>query len=298
MAFLIPIKYNRRSYPDGIQAIIREIPGHLDVISIERTCSYSLHTEYSAGSRKLDSVLLQRYKALRTSNIHGVPQLWHDSLWAEEFSEFIQAIVGDNVPPLVIEIHPPFNDYCPSLDEFCSIYRIFEERILSVYTQTEILIENRFGTRYKNGNFLVSSYQDVISLVSRLERLGLRLKIVLDVPQLLSQMGDTSRLTRDKLEAMFVALQACRSKIKSVHLWGKRRNDAGRLCAHVGNLDTYFEGNIEMKEHFLRSLHELLHDGLPRYFVPEVNSSALDVAAIVKDLQSAGFVFINIDSKS
>ncbi len=45
-----------------------------------------------------------------------------------------------------------------------------------------------------------------------------------------------------------------------------------------------------MKECFLVGLHNLLNDGLPRFFVPEVNSNQ-DVAAIVMDLQSIGFKF-------
>ena len=292
MALLIPIKYNHRNYPDGIQASIREMPGHLDVVSIGKVNNYSLHTEYSARDRKLDSSLMQRFHAIRMANIDGVPQLWRDSLWAEEFAQFIQAIVGENEPPLLIEIHPPFRDYCPSLEEFCSVYRIFEERISSIYPKTEILIENRFGTTYRNGKFLVSSYQDVVNLVSHVEGHGLRLQIVLDVPQLISQMGDVSRISSNHLEVMFATLKPCRSKIRSIHLWGKRRNDKGRLCVHTGNLDTYFDGYPGMKVNFLAGLYDLLNDGLPRYFVPEVSGNQ-DVAAIVKDLLSVGFKFQN-----
>jgi len=211
-------------------------------------------------------------------------------MWAEEFVDFIQAIIGENEAPLLIEIHPPFRDYCPSLEEFCSVYRVFEERISAVYPKTEILIENRFGTTYKKGKFLVSSYQDVVDLVSELEGHGLRLQIVLDVPQLISQMGDVSRISSRQIEAMFSTLKPCRAKIRSIHLWGKRRNNKGRWCAHAGNLDTYFEGNHGMKECFLTGLFDLLNDDRPRYFVPEVNSNQ-DVAAIVTDLLSFGFTF-------
>ena len=292
MGLLIPIRYNHRSYPDGIQPSIREVPGHLDVVSIGKVNNYSLHTEYSARDRKLNSPLLQRLQTIRMANIDGLPQLWRNSHWAEEFVEFIQAIVGENEPPLLIEIHPPFRDYCPSLEEFCSVYRVFEERISAIYPKTEILIENRFGTTYKKGKFLISSYQDVVYLVSQLHASGLRLQIVLDVPQLISQMGDVSRISSSQLEAMFAALKPCRTGIRSIHLWGKRRNDKGRWCAHAGNLDTYFEGNHGMKENFLAGLYDLLNDGQARYFVPEVNSNQ-DVASIVGDLLSVGFKFQN-----
>jgi hypothetical protein len=34
--------------------------------------------------------------------------------------------------PEVIEIHPPFNDYCRSIDNFLNIYGTFEKRVLEV----------------------------------------------------------------------------------------------------------------------------------------------------------------------
>jgi hypothetical protein len=60
---------------------------------------------------------------------------------------------------------------------------------------------------------------------------------------------------------------------------------------HIGNLDTYFEGNKAMKQLFLEELQDLMNDGLTRYFVPEVNSGDQDVASIVNDLISVGFSF-------
>lgn len=291
MPLLIPIKYHHRKYPEEIQSHIQEVPGHLDVISVKSINNYSLHTEYSSPQRRLSSIVLQRFETLRMANIAGVPQLWFNARWAEEFARFIEALVGSNSPPLLIEIHPPYKDYCPSVDQFSEIYRLFEDRILSVYPDTEILIENRFGTRYKSGRFLISSYQDVGNLVSHLNRVGLRLGIVLDIPQLISQMGDVSRLSEGSLKDMFTALRSCRKRIRSIHLWGKRRGANGRLGVHIGNLDTYFEGNKAMKQLFLEELHDLMNDNLTRYFVPEVNSGDEDVASIVNDLFSVGFRF-------
>lgn len=208
-----------------------------------------------------------------------------------EFVEFIQAIVGQNAPPRIIEIHPPFNDYCESIPEFCETYGLFEAGILSLYPDTELLIENRFGTRYRTGKFLISSYDDVARLASYLDKTDLRLKIVLDLPQIISRMGDVRELSINRLEEMFAGLRQCRGRIGSIHLWGKRRTDTGRMAVRVGNLDTYFQGNDRMKQAFLEGLFNLFDDGIPRYFVPEVNSGNSDVASIVEDLLSAGFTF-------
>lgn len=291
MALLIPIKYHHRKYPKEIHADIQEVPAHLDVISVRPINNYSLHTEYSSPQRRLNSIVLQRFDTLRTANIAGVPQLWFNARWAEEFAGFIEAIVGENPPPLLIEIYPPYKDYCSSVEQFSEIYCAFENRISSIYPRTEILIENRFGTRYKSGRFLISSYQDVGDLVSYLYKVGLRLGIVLDIPQLISQMGDVPRLSEGRLNDMFITLRSCRKRIRSIHLWGKRRGGNGRLGVHIGNLDTYFEGNKTMKQLFLEELHDLMNDGLTRYFVPEVNSGDQDVASIVNDLLSVGFSF-------
>jgi hypothetical protein len=92
-------------------------------------------------------------------------------------------------------------------------------------------------------------------------------------------------------ENMFPTLKSCRKRIRSIHLWGKRRAENGRLGVHIGNLDTYFEGNKAMKRLFLGGLHDLMNDGLKRYFVPEVNSGDQGVSSIVNDLISVGFSF-------
>ena len=50
-------------------------------------------------------------------------------------------------------------------------------------------------------------------------------------------------------------------------------------------------GDNTLKEFFLTSLYHLLDDGMPRFFVPEVNSGDDDLASIVNDLIKAGFTF-------
>ena len=44
-----------------------------------------------------------------------IPQLWKNKAWAKEFASFIIELVGNSIPPEIIEIHPPFNDYCKEL---------------------------------------------------------------------------------------------------------------------------------------------------------------------------------------
>lgn len=186
MPTLIPIKYHNRNYPADIQADIYELPCHMDVVSIPRTPFYSLHTEYSSAKRALDSYIIQKFPAIQGANVNGVPQLWSNESWADQFAGFIRTLIGDHRPPLFIEIHPPFRDYCPTVEQFCNVYGLFEARIASIYPETQILIKNRFGTRYRMGKFLTSSYLDVIELTRHLESTKLRLGIVLDVPQVIS----------------------------------------------------------------------------------------------------------------
>jgi hypothetical protein len=56
-------------------------------------------------------------------------------------------------PPLVIEIHPSFDEYCPSIEHFLDVYEAFEKRILEAYPSTSVFIENRAGTRTVAASF-------------------------------------------------------------------------------------------------------------------------------------------------
>jgi hypothetical protein len=118
MAKFIPVKYRGKAYPAGISCPIKEVAGHLDKTSIDASGAYSLHTEYSYGRRKLNSSIMHNHLVLKDANKEGIPQLWKNETWSIDFFAFIQALVGDGVPPEVIEIHPPFDDYCSSIDHF------------------------------------------------------------------------------------------------------------------------------------------------------------------------------------
>ena len=181
----ILVQYNGTSYPDGYSTHICEVAGHLDKDSIETTGPYSLHTEYSYGKRKFKSKRIAKFPILIESHKDGVPQLWKSVDWAMEFADFIISLTEFHDPPTVIEIHPPFNDYC-TLSDFALRFRAFEKRIHDTYPDVIIVLENRAGAVYRGGKFLVSKAKDIVALCKMIEEQNLQLGIVLDFPQLLT----------------------------------------------------------------------------------------------------------------
>ena len=278
------VEYNGVPYPMGFPAQIHEVAGHLDKESIEDVGAYSLHTEYSYGKRKFDTARIASYPALREANKDGVPQLWKSTQWAEEFAAFIIGLTQGHTAPNTIEIHPPFNDYC-SIEEFVERYRVFEERIHAVYPSTLIVLENRSGAVYRGGKFLIGRAKEITTLCETIRKQDLRLGVVLDFPQLLTAEGiDTLKFKAEKYLGAVDILIPYRDMIKGVHIWGKKKSDRGRWVAHAGTLDTYFGGNKESKELFIMGIERLCNDGTKRFLVPEVNSGAMDLEAIMRDL--------------
>ena len=165
MTLLIPVQYHKRKYPFGISPKIKEVAANFDIEQVDASFPCSVHTEYSWGPRKLTSPIIKKFKTIQKANKNGVPQLWFNKKWAEEFVDFIATITKRSKSIKIIEIHPPFNDYCPTIDHFIEIYKTFEERILSIFPGVEILIENRFGSLYKGGKFLVASNQTKEDLI-------------------------------------------------------------------------------------------------------------------------------------
>ena len=149
---LIPITYHNKKYPSNIISNIDEIAGNLDKSKITPTRSYSLHTEYSHMKRKLDSCLLDKYKVLKESHKNYVPKLWASKEWAIEFANFIIDLIGDNKAPEIIEIHPPFDDYCNNFEEFFDIYEEFEKIIRNLNPHRK----NRWGFCYISLNNIPS----------------------------------------------------------------------------------------------------------------------------------------------
>ena len=296
---LNPIIYNKKQYPDTLTPKIEEIAGHFKVTSIKLNANldYSLHTEYSFKAKDFNkNPLLKNLSKLRSSHKNDVPKLWIDKEWSKLFTIFIKRLVNKNLPPKIIEIHPPFNDYCKSIEQFLDIYKVFEAIILKDYPKTEIFIENRYGTMYSGGKFLISNNKDIMDLSNSLKTTNLKLKIVLDFPQLFAShkinfYSDEGQ-NKEKMSVILDQLKKIREAIAGIHIWGKRKSNKGRLVAHQGDLNTLFNNNQNLKEVFLSKIYDIFNDGQTRYFVPEVNSGKDDLTSIVNDFLKAGFKFV------
>jgi len=295
VTIFVPIEF--RQYPADITPTVEEVPGHLDVTSITPKKEYSLHTEYSASSRSLDSHVLKSLPTLKSHSRGGIPKLWYDETWAQEFADFIKLIVGSNKPPRIIEIHPPFTDYCPTIEQFLQSYSAFEAKIHDTFPSSLIAVENRFGTRYRykgqpaKGPFLLSLNSDIseLSLASKTRENDLR--IVLDIPQLFAahRLSPVS-MTPENIKSVLDPLSSCRDRIAGIHIWGKRVKNNKYTAAHHGDLNDFFNKEDDTKNAFLEIIYDLFDDGIPRYFLPETFSNK-DSVSIVNDFRKYGFIF-------
>lgn len=285
---LIPVGYHSKKWPLASPSII-EVAGHFDIATASAQGRYCLHTEYSAGPRRFDSPFLADHPLLAECHHRGVPLLWHDRHWALAFAGFIADATQSAPAPEVIEIHPPFVDYCPSFEAFSERYAVFQNALHKADIDSKVVIENRHGTRYTRGKFLLNRQEDLRQACRALDASGLPLALCLDVPQLFSAHFGPAPRTEDDIDRVLTPLMECRHRIASVHMWGKKRNKRGGMQAHYGTLDTWL--GPELKRHLLRRLHELLDDDRTRYFVPEVNGSQSDMDALAKDMIEAGFTF-------
>lgn len=289
---LIPVAYGRKQYPSHLTPQIEEIAAHFDKCDISPSGRYSLHTKYSYMGRRLNNPTIQPYTSLREAQRRGIPQLWYDEKWVTDFCSFILQLTAGHHPPEVIEIHPPFKDYCPDLETFVTRYERFEKLIASNFPDTTILIENRCGSRYSGSRFLISNVVDLQALASIICPKRLRLRFAIDIPQLFTFKTNDGRVpfTPNFVSDVLESLKPVAPLIGGIHLWGKRKNSKGRPIAHQGTLDSYFE-DPEVKKSFLWNFTQAFGDGMPRYFIPEVNSSSEDLQAIISDLEQTGVLF-------
>jgi hypothetical protein len=285
------VRYNNKKYPQNISCKINEMPGHFDKTEIDQKNRYSLHTEYSYEKRKFNSNLLDDLNEIRLANKNGIPQLWKNKAWAKEFFKFIERLLNNSIEPEIIEIHPPFIDYCNSIHDFLDIYEVFEQLILNKYNCVKIFIENRCGTRYGK-KFLISNCNDIINLCEELSTRNLKLQMVLDYPQLLSSEGiSICDVKINKIITFNENIKQTINYFGGIHLWGKKHVN-NHVAPHNGNLDTLFNNNISQKEIFLKSVYDTFNDSLKRYMVLEVNSNINDLNHIIKDLENYNFKFI------
>ncbi|MCL1932076.1 MAG: hypothetical protein FWF55_09690 [Treponema sp.] len=300
MSRLIPVKYHKLNYPFHIETNICEIAGNFDIEKISTNTHYSLHTEYSFGARAFCSNVLKHLDNITSAKKNNIPQLWFNREWAKDFFIFIELLIGSNKPPEVLEIHPPFNDYCTSFDQFLNIFRVFYDIFKSRFPATTIVIENRFGTMNKEGKFLLSTSSDVLKFGEILSNSDIDLKIVLDYPQIFSaiinedkEIGmDNLEGAMEKIESFNEELKKHREVIGGFHMWGKLKK-GNRWIPHAGNFDTFFSNNDDLKHEFLSSVFSTFNDGIDRFFVPEVNSGQDDLHSIVADMEKEGFIFIS-----
>jgi hypothetical protein len=273
--------------------MVQEIAGNFDKDKVITGSPYSLHTEYSYMPRGFNSKIIKDLNNITTAQRNNVPQLWYSKEWAHEFFIFIERLIGPNDPPEVLEIHPPFRDYCNSFDHFLNVFKVFYDLFHNKYPKTLVLIENRFGTMYKGEKFLLATCADVLEFCGILKRTDISLKIVLDYPQIFSaELINMNNVSLKKILAFNKELSKYRNVIGGFHMWGKRKSGNGRWTPHTGNFDTFFNYNKEMKFEFLHSVSQTFDDDIERYFVPEVNSGEEDVFSIVSDMENSGFKFI------
>lgn len=92
----IPIQYGNATYPSHIKCDIKEVAGHFDKAEISCKGKFSLHTEYSYGKRAFNTSLMKHFDELKNAQKDGVPQLWRNEKWANEFADFIVELVLTN----------------------------------------------------------------------------------------------------------------------------------------------------------------------------------------------------------
>lgn len=291
---LIPVKYHKKDYPSGIIAHLIEVAGNFDSKQLCINESYSLHTEYSYMKRSYMSELLDGLDEIKNSHKNGIPQLWKSIKWSEEFVLFIKRLVGKSNPPEVIEIHPPFREYCDDINTFWERYLVFYKGITASFPETKILIENRCGTMYSGSKFLFSTCADLVDLCIFLSKGHKELGVIIDYPQLFS----AEKIKMDNLDLKTIlafnkSIAPYKSTVGAIHLWGKRKGkNSNRWAAHSGDLNTFFSYDIDKKNTFLSSIKNTFNDDIERYFVPEVNTSEEDLKSIVNDIVSNGISFI------
>jgi len=304
MLKLIPVIYRNMNYPSPIEANIHEISGNFYKEKLVAKTPYSLHTEPSSVPKTFCSKIVNELDNINKAQKDNIAQLWYDREWANEFFIFIEWLIGSNNPPEVLEIHPPFSDYCKSFDDFICIFKCFYEKFKNKYPTTTIVIENRFGTRYKGGKFILSTYKNVLEFCETLikpDNSGIDLKIVLDYPQLFSAetkieknvenwMGSNPLQLVEKIIEFNLNIKKYKELIGGFHMWGKLRS-GNRWIPHAGNFDTFFSNDNELKEKFLKSFFSTFNDGIARYFVPEVNSGEDDLKSIVTDIKEESFAY-------
>lgn len=259
------VRYGNYVYGD-IPTRLSEVACNFDTKGLNVKQEYSLHTEYAYGPRRFENPVFTDYPILSQEVLDGIPLLWKNTEWSISFFEYIAAMVNNNRPPDVVEIHPPFKDYCSNFHDFMEVFLPFEDLIKNKYSNSLTVIENRVGTLYP-GNFLLENKNDIVDLLQLISKSQSSLKLVLDIPQFLSTFGNKYRMDINEIIQSFEYFSEYKHLINGVHIWGRR----GR--AHIGDLNSLFFDDPELKTNFLRFLSSFFDDGITRLLVPEINGT-------------------------
>ena len=309
MVKFIPVRYSNKDYPPDIKPKIQEATAnffnffkHKEALQKTELPYLSLHTDPGYRGKKdifLSSELLNEFPVI-SKNVFDfgsrcVSKLWFSKEWSKEFSGFLTRLTEGIEPERtkIIEIHPPFDTYCDSLETFLEIYAAFEEEVLKQFPPAIINIENRCNPdpKRKGGKFILSTKEDIVRLSKLISRSGLKLKLVVDIPQLLSEHHGNTLLSEREIKEILTPIRDVRDYVSSTHIWGYNINKE-RGGQHDADFNTYFNNDKNLKDCFLEEIKQLFDDGKARYFVPEVGSTAA-VQSIVNDLRNAGIVFVD-----
>ncbi len=302
MVKFIPVRYSKINYPPYVKSAIEEIPTNFFRENLEKTELHylSLHTDPGRRWERdkiLSSGLLKEFPAIRDNmfvfgEYYCVSKLWFSKEWSKEFSGFLARLAGgiERQRIKVIEVHPPFDAYCDSLDAFIERYAAFEEAALKEFPSAIINIENRYNSAHKRrfGKFLLSTKEDIIELANLIAKSHLKLRLVLDIPQLFSEYYGNELLSEKKIEEALNPVRDIRECISGTHIWGY---DIDKKKPHGADFDTYFKNDDKLKHCFLQEVCKLFDDGKARYFVPEVDTKA-KLQSIVDDLRRFDIEFV------
>lgn len=98
----------------------------------------------------------------------------------------------------------------------------------------------------------------MIKLSDEIVKNRLELKITLDIPQLLTA-HNINKHTINKMKKLFDELKEIAEYIEGIHIWGRK----GR-ASHCGDLNTYFENDINAKSAFLDYFKNTFNDNIAR----------------------------------
>lgn len=308
MVKFIPVRYAHTKYPDDIKPKIQETTAnffnffkHKKTLQETALPYLSLHTDPGYRGKKdifLSSELPNEFPVI-SENVSDfgsscVSKLWLNEKWGKEFAAFLVKLTEgiEHSRIKVIEIHPPFDTSCGSLETFLEIYAAFEEEVLKEFPLTIINIENRCNPdpKRKGGNFLLSTTDNIIKLSELISQTDLKLQLVVDIPQLFSEHYGNILLSEEMIKKVLTPIRDIRRHISSTHIWGYNINKE-KGGQHGADFNTYFNNDEKLKDCFLQEISILFDDGKARYFVPEVGSTTA-VQSIVKDLRNAGVEFV------